>query len=282
METGLRRKIVEYTIPLTITSSANVIDKKIDTVLVGFFLNPTAVAYYTLSKQIVTFIQAPMTAMGFTLSPVFEAEKSKGNSKTAARIYEKALISSLLFYIPAAAGLALIAEPMVGLVFGEEYIDAVPVIRIMAVYTVMLSIAILTSNSLDYLGRARDRAVLKGVTSALNAVFNIILIPQIGVIGAALSTVATFGMFTTGTLYVMSFELDLRFMWIVNKVAQILMVTLIMILIVSTTIQFISGFISLIFIVLIGMLSWACFSFLFGLINKNQILNVFRSSAEDR
>jgi len=263
-------------VPLTVTSSANVIDKKVDTVLVGFFLNPTAVAYYTLSKQVVTFIQAPMSAMGFTLSPVFEAENAKGNGQTAARIYERALVSALLFYIPAAAGLALIAEPLVNLVFGDEYSGAVPVIQVMAGYAVVLSIAILTSNSLDYLGRARDRAILKGVTSILNAIFNIILIPRIGVVGAAFSTVITFAMFTMGTVYVMSLEFDLRVLWILNQTLYIIIVTIIMSLSVFTVTMYVSGYISLILVICLGVLIWISFSSLFGLINLNDVFKLFR------
>jgi O-antigen/teichoic acid export membrane protein len=276
MQAGLRRKIAEYMVPLTVTSSANVIDKKVDTVLVGFFLNPTAVAYYTLSKQVVTFIQAPMSAMGFTLSPVFEAENAKGNGQTAARIYERALVSALLFYIPAAAGLALIAEPLVNLVFGDEYSGAVPVIQVMAGYAVVLSIAILTSNSLDYLGRARDRAILKGVTSILNAIFNIILIPRIGVVGAAFSTVITFAMFTMGTVYVMSLEFDLRVLWILNQTLYIIIVTIIMSLSVFTVTMYVSGYISLILVICLGVLIWISFSSLFGLINLNDVFKLFR------
>jgi len=270
----LREKIAKYTLPLTATSSANIIDKRVDTILVGFFLNPTAVAFYTLGKQVVSFIEAPMSALGFTLSPTFEAEKAKGNSKTAARIYEQALISGLQFYVPAAAGLALIAEPMVRLIFGVEYSGAVPVIQIMGVYAIALSVAILTSNSLDFLGRARERAILKITTSILNAILNILLIPSIGVVGAALATVLTFGLFAAGTVYVMSLEFDLRKRWIINRIIRILGVTVGMSLSVIFVNDSISGYISLIMVVALGIIVWFILSIAVGLTNLREFVRI--------
>jgi len=270
----LRKNIAEYTLPLMVTSSANIIDKRVDTILVGFFLNPTAVAFYTLGKQVVTFIEAPMSALGFTLSPTFEAEKAKGNSKTAARIYEQALVSGLHIYIPAAAGLALIAEPMVRLVFGVKYSGAVPVIQIMGVYAIALAVAILTSNSLDFLGRARERAKLKISTSILNAILNILLIPSIGVVGAAIATVITFWLFAAGTVYVMSLEFDLRKRWIINRIIRILGVTVGISFSVIFVNEIVTGFISLIMVVALGIIVWFILSVALGLTNLRQFVRI--------
>lgn len=65
-EPGLPRRLLEYSVPLTATRSANVVDKQIDIVLVGVFLNPVAVAFYTLAKQITDFVLAPAESLGFT------------------------------------------------------------------------------------------------------------------------------------------------------------------------------------------------------------------------
>ena len=272
----LRKKIAKYTLPLTATSSANIIDKRVDTILVGFFLDPTAVAFYTLGKQVVSFIEAPMSALGFTLSPTFEAEKAKGNLKTAARIYEQALVSGLQFYIPAAAGLALIAEPMVRLVFGGKYSGAVPVIQIMGVYAIALSVAILTSNSLDFLGRARARAKLKISTSILNAILNILLIPSFGVEGAAIATVLTFWLFAAGTVYVMSLEFDLRKRWVIKRLIRIIGVTVGMSLSIIFVNDSISGYISLIMVIALGIIVWFILSLATGLMKLREIVRIVR------
>jgi O-antigen/teichoic acid export membrane protein len=102
IEPGLRRRIAEYSIPLTLTSTASHIDKDLDTILVGFFLNPVAVSYYVVGKQAVSFIEMPVSALGFTLSPTFGAQKAADNIEQASRIYETALVHLLLCTFPPA------------------------------------------------------------------------------------------------------------------------------------------------------------------------------------
>jgi len=80
-EDGLSRRLLEYSVPLTATQSANVIDKQIDIVLVGAFINPAAVAFYTLAKQITEFVLAPAASLGFTISPNFGEQKAAGRTR---------------------------------------------------------------------------------------------------------------------------------------------------------------------------------------------------------
>jgi len=271
IEEGLRRRIAKYTIPLTATSAANTIDKRIDTVLVGLLIDPVAVAYYTLARQIVRFIQAPISALGFSLSPTFESQKAKGNSEAAARLYEETLVYVLLFYLPASAGIALIAGPFVALIFGAEYTGAVPVIQAISPYILLLSIAILTSNSLDYLGRARERAVAKGVTSILNLILNILLLPRIGVAGAAISTVLTFALYSFFTVYIMSLEFELRVQWLLKKTFAVVVSTGLMCVFVYSVRGSIEGFLSLFSVVGLAVVIWGVISILTGVISIARI-----------
>ncbi|MGM0389894.1 MAG: flippase, partial [Natrinema limicola] len=209
-EDGLSRRLLEYSVPLTATRSANVVDKQIDTVLVGILLTPTAVAFYTLGKQISDFVLAPAESLGFTISPNFGEQKAADQLERARRIYETSLTHTMLLYIPATAGLVIIAEPLVTMVFGTDYAGAVPVLQVLAVFIVLQAITNLTSDSLDYLGRARSRAIAKGGTAAANFGLNLVLIPTIGVVGAAIATVATHSVYVAVNLYIVHSELSLR------------------------------------------------------------------------
>ncbi len=275
IEPGLRRRIAEYSVPLTATHTANVLDKRFDTVLIGFFLNPAAVAFYTISKQTIEFIETPLSALGFTLSPTYESEKSKGNIETAERIYEEALAHSLLLYIPAAIGLILVAEPLIVFIFGTQYLGAVPVLQVLAIYPAFQSITKLTSNGLDYLGRARERAIIKGTTSILNVFLNIILIPITGVIGAAIATVITRVIYSFANVYMMSKELDIRFKWLLHHIICVLGVTTAMAFAVHMLVGFVTGIVTLFAVVIIGIVIWAIFSVGFGLLDIRMVISAF-------
>lgn len=271
IEPGLRRRIGEYTIPLTATSTANVLDKQIDTVLVGFFLNPVAVSYYVLSKQAVEFLETPVSALGFTLSPSFAAQKADGNIEKAARIYEEALTHSLLLYIPAAAGISLVADPAIVLVFGDDYSGAVIVLQALSLYVVFQSVTKITSNALDFLGRAKARAIAKGVTSMSNVCLNIVLIPLVGVVGAAISTVITYSLYTGANVYIIHQEFGLRIGILLRRIVTIIGVTASMVVVIVPASEYVNGWPSLAAIVILGVVIWATLSVLTGLLNVKQI-----------
>jgi len=273
-EPGLYRRITEYMIPLTATGTANVLDKRVDMILLGFFTTPTAVAFYTIGKQVVTFVETPMSALGFTLAPTYEAEKAKGNADTAARIYEEALSHGLLLYIPAAAGIILVAEPVIEIFFGNDYLGAVPVLQILAIYAVLQAVTKLTSDGLNYLGRARARAIVKAITSVLNVILNLLLIPTMGVIGAAFSTVITYSVYTFANFYIMSTELDIRLLWLSRYVCIVSIITGIMSAVVYIVVGLITGFISLLVVVLLGIIIWLILSVGLSLIDIKRMISI--------
>lgn len=272
MERGLKRRMAEYSVPLMMTQAAKQLDSRVDTLLVGFFLNPAAVSFYAVSNQIIDFLQTPAAALGFTISPTFGAEKAAGNIGGAARLYETALVHSLLLYTPAAAGLVLVADPLIELVFGIEYIEAVPVLQVLGLYAVLVAVMDITSHGLDFLGRARARAIVRGVTAVLNVGLNIILIPTIGVVGAAMATIITFSLYTLASVYIIHQEFDLRIQYLLKNTATIILITGIMSAVVFLLTGYIQGWITLFAVVAVGVIMWTVLSVLMGLLDIRKVV----------
>lgn len=270
---GLRRRIAEYSAPLTATNSAVVLDKRIDTLLVAFYLTPVEVGFYVLGDRVVKLLETPMSALGFTLSPMFGSEKAAGNIPQISRLYETTLVNTLLLYIPTAAGLILIADPFVRLVFGAEYAGAIIVLQVLGVYVIFKAVTKLTDNGLNYLGRARERAIVRGATAVLNVILNIVLIPFVGVVGAAIATVITYGIYTAANLYIVSFELELRPSYLVNQVVSIVLVTAVMSAVVFQLVEYIDGWISLLLVIGAGGTVWLVLSVATGLLELRKIIS---------
>jgi len=76
--------------------------KQIDIVLVGAFINPAAVAFYTLAKQITEFVLRPRRPRLF--SPNFGEQKAAGELEEARRIYETLVDEHPVALHSAAAG----------------------------------------------------------------------------------------------------------------------------------------------------------------------------------
>jgi len=274
IEEGLVGRIARYTVPLTATGTANVLDKRIDTVLVGLVLSPVAVSYYVVSKQIVQFVKTPVTALGFTLSPTFGARKASGDVDRAARIYERALVTSLWLYVPIGAGIVLTAGPAVSLVFGGDYRGAVPVLQVLAAYVVLQSVTAITSNGLDYLGRAKSRAIVKGISAVGNVALTVALLPVFGVVGAAIATVITYSAYTAANVYIAHQEFGLRGRYLAGRLSRIVAVAGAMALVVGGVVGGVDGPVSLVLVVALGGVVWAVLSLAAGLVTVDELRSV--------
>ncbi|WP_232702081.1 flippase [Halobacterium wangiae] len=269
----LSRRLLEYSIPLTATRGANVLDKKVDTILVGVLLNMTAVGYYTLAKQVSNFVAMPAASFGFTLSPALGEQKNKQNVERASRLYEQSLEYVLLAYVPAVVGLALVADPMVRYIFGTDYLGAVPVVQVFGGFILVNAVNKITSDGLDYLGRARSRAIVKTVMSVSNFGLNLLLIPIIGVVGAAIATVLTYTVYTLSNVYFIHQELTIRIPRVARRLGIICLVTAGMALAVLVVLPYVSGILSLLAAVLLGAATWASLSIAGGVLDVQKVTN---------
>jgi len=203
------RRVLRYSVPLTFTMGASVLNSRIDTILLGVFRGSTAIAFYTLGKQLTEFLIAPAHSLGFGISPTFGEQKANGELNRAASLYERSFTYIVALYAPAAAGVVLVADPTINLIFGSDYAGAVPVLQIFSLFVVVRALDSITSDALDYLGRARERAIAKGTLAVGNFVLNLIFIPMFGVVGAAVATVITDSIYVSTELYIISGELPL-------------------------------------------------------------------------
>lgn len=272
----LRRRIIEYSVPLTATGGANVLYKQVDTILIGVFLTPVAVGYYTLAKQIADFVIAPASSLGFTVAPTYGEHKASGDAAGAARIYETTFEYTVLLYIPAAAGLVIVAEPTVRFIFGADYLGAVPVIQVLSGFVVLQAIDKITNDGLDFLGRARARAISKGSTAILNVFLNLLLIPLIGVVGAAISTVFGFAIMVAVNVYIIHRELTLSLGRLARSTGLVCLVTAGMCGVVLFFAPYITDVVWLFAVVGLGGAVWLVLSVLCGLLNPREVVSAFR------
>jgi O-antigen/teichoic acid export membrane protein len=267
----LSKRILEYSVPLTATRGANVLDKKVDSVLIGVLVNVTAVGYYTVAKQVSDFVAMPAQAFGFTLSPELGKQKSERRLDSAARLYERSLEYVLLAYVPAVVGLILVAEPMIRYVFGEPYLPAVPVVQVFSGFILVNAVNKITSDALDYLGRARSRAIVKSAMAVSNFGLNLLLIPQFGAVGAAAATVVTYTVYTLSNVYVIHTELSLAISRIVRQLLVVCLVALAMGVAVAVATRYVSGIPSLVAVVALGVAVWGTLSVLGGIIDVGEV-----------
>ena len=274
VEAGLRRRVLRYSVPLTATKAANLLDKRVDAILVGYFMNPVAVGYYTLAKQISEFVMTPAASLGFTVSPEYGASKASGDLSRAADLYRSSFTGVVTLYVPAAVGMALLARPGVRHVFGEGYLGAVTAVQVFGLYTLLLALDKTTNDGLDYLGRATARAWAKALTSVANFGLNLLFIPRYGVAGAAVATVITVSVLVVVELYVVLLELPLSARELAVDTATATLVAAGMAVVVLALRPYVTGPATLFATIGAGVAVWAALATVSGALDVRQLRTV--------
>jgi O-antigen/teichoic acid export membrane protein len=187
----LYSKIIGYSLPLFFISISFFVYTQSATLMVQYFLGKEQVGLYHLPVRLVDMLHLPATALGSTVAPLL-GRASVERPDSLGRMYLKGVRFMLLLYIPAAIGLLVLAEPLIVVIFGEQFLAAVPIVRIYVPFLLSFSLASFLSLALDYLGYARLRAKLVGSSALLNVLLNLGMIPRFGIAGAAITAQLTY------------------------------------------------------------------------------------------
>ncbi len=253
----LGRRLVEYAVPLTATRGANVLDKRVDLVLVGVLADLAAAGHYTVAKQLSDFVSMPASSFGYALSPILGENVSTEDRDHAAGLYEESLTYVLLVYLPACVGVVLVADPAIVYALGTAYAPAVPVVQVFSGFVLVNAVNKITSDALDYMGRARARAIVKSAMAVSNAGLNLLLIPPFGAVGAAAASVVTYAVYTGTNVAVIHAELGLDLALLARRAVVVSLVAAAMGAVVAAGRPLIGGPATLAAVIAAGVAVWA-------------------------
>ncbi|MBN1352858.1 polysaccharide biosynthesis C-terminal domain-containing protein [candidate division KSB1 bacterium] len=154
--------------------------------LILYFLDETALAFYSISILLAEKIWLIPNAIGTVLFPkISSGTTSRQFTPTVCRI-------SLLLTICAALALALICQPLILFVFPAEYIASVVPLLWLLPGVVMLGIPKILTADLAGRGKPIYATISMSITVVLNIGLNIILIPKMNISGAALASTLSY------------------------------------------------------------------------------------------
>ena len=161
-----------------------------DAIIIGGYLNPTAVGLYSVGGEVgslaSTELLAPITGALFA---GFSSARRTGEG--VGRAYLRAISVVALLVLPASAGVALIARPMMLLAFGARWDAAVPLVQVFACVGVFrvggaISGALLMAEGVPHIGFRIEAFVTVVRLAAL-----LFAVPAFGLIGAAAAVAVT-------------------------------------------------------------------------------------------
>jgi O-antigen/teichoic acid export membrane protein len=159
---------------------------RIDVVLLGFLLDTAAVGVYNVAYRVVFLLMFIPHFASVAVLPL--ASSLFLDSREEFRIlYRKVLNAVILVGLPIAAGLWLTAPDLVGLFFGDAFEESASVLRLLSVLLFLTCLDRIMGTFLVACDRQVDRTKSQSVVACVSLVLNLLLIPILGVRGAAIA-----------------------------------------------------------------------------------------------
>ena len=161
-----------------------------DITMIGLFRGDSEVAYYSVAVKIYNVIKAILAAIIIVGIPrLTELYFSKDYDRYR-ELSLKSLNVLLTFMLPIIAGVFLLSEEAVLLVSGVQYLDSVVTLKILCI---AVAFAVLATYITDIIilpqGIEKGALYAAALSAVMNIVLNLIMIPQYGFNGAAITTV---------------------------------------------------------------------------------------------
>lgn len=178
--------------PLLFANSMIFLKGWIDTIMVGAFLDETAVGVYDIAFKLAALIIIPLGAVNSIAAPKF-AELRRDQAGLQ-RFIGYATTAAALCAAPVFLLLVVAPEAVLG-VFGPEYVQAATALRIIAVGMLVSALAGSVGVLLQMTGRQVAYQYISVAVLATSVVLSYVLIPRFGINGAAVATSASLVLF---------------------------------------------------------------------------------------
>jgi O-antigen/teichoic acid export membrane protein len=158
--------------------------------LLSFFSGDAATGVYAAAAKLVTFLCFIPTALTQALYP-YLSRLAAGEDAGPRRPAVRSLRYLALLSFPAALYLFFRAEPITALVYGDEYAGAGRLLAVLALTLPFVFATYPAAVALNAVRRERANTAVAAGAAAVNVAANLLLIPLLGPLGAALAFLAT-------------------------------------------------------------------------------------------
>src|SRR5919106_1377792 len=133
------KELVTFGASIVGNNALNVLMKSSDDLLIGYFLGPTLLGFYTIGYQLLVIIIRLVTEV--TNSVAFPAfSRIQHQPERMRNAFYKVTQYTSVFAFPVFIGLAALAPEIVPAVFGEKWAPSIPVMQVLALIGILQSV----------------------------------------------------------------------------------------------------------------------------------------------
>jgi O-antigen/teichoic acid export membrane protein len=203
-KTSHLRKLFGFSFWIFLTTSGSLVFNYADTILIGYFMGYADVGIYRTVFQLTAVATFTTLALHTVLYPKISKWNADGNRHAIETALARAFTYSLIIAIPICIGGWMFGERMLYFLYGESFVVGAPAFYILLLVQIVNVFMYLGTMCLNGLDKPRLAFWVTAFAAFANIVLNIILIPVIGIIGAALATLITMTLNAGIALYFLS------------------------------------------------------------------------------
>ncbi len=175
--------------PIAVSLLSVLIYFKLDTILLSLLKPGYDVGLYNVAYKVfenVLFFPALVTGV---VLPLLSGRI--GNREGFHRAFRRTFEVMVALALPAVVGIIILAAPLIQLIAGTEFIEAVPALQILALALLVVFPAHLFGNAIIAITKQRESMYVYMTGAAINVAANLAVIPRYSFIGASWTTLAT-------------------------------------------------------------------------------------------
>jgi lipopolysaccharide exporter len=184
------RRLIGFSFWSWALSMTNLLQSRSDTIILGSYLATSEIGIYSIGGEIGSLVATEiMEPVSRALFAGFASARRVGDEIRSA--YVRAISTVALITLPASAGMALIAQPMMHVVFGPRWNEAVPLVQIFAFVSMLRVGAAVSGALLTVDGLVNYSFRIEFASAILRLLTLLVLVPRFGLLGAAAGVAAT-------------------------------------------------------------------------------------------
>ncbi len=186
----LIKKIFVAALPFAMLVGFSTVYNRIDIVLINKFLGYTQTGLYAAAYKFFDLLAFFPAVVSHSLYPLFASLMAEGKLEEVRTILERYLRFMAAVALPMATGVMLLAGPIIKLLAGDEYAAAANILAVVVWAPAILFLYIVV-NSLVISQLTKFAVAITGANVVINIIGNLILLPRIGIMGAAIMTLVS-------------------------------------------------------------------------------------------
>ncbi|MFC1951161.1 flippase [Chloroflexota bacterium] len=173
-----------------------------DRYLIGYFMEAEDVGIYTAAYRICNIIYLIPAILRVALFPTIAKLFDENNIEKTKTYLKYTLKYLMILSIPAAAGISILAMPLIKLFSAPEFVTGSAVMPYVSFGFVLFGAYHICVYTIYLANKTYWALRLLGISALLNIILNIVMIPHLGVVGAAIATLIAYGALGILTLLV--------------------------------------------------------------------------------